>query len=345
MLPVGVRRLRDGAITTGLTSGAEWRSLGGGAMAAGSSNPTGLLLAMYCGLILVASLAGGWLLLAVRLTHTRLQVATSFVAGFMLGVGVLHMIPHAWHQARSIDHTAFWLLVGFVVMFFIQRFFHFHHHDVPDEAPELAEATGFHAAHSKLTHHGHGPTLADKSARRLSWGGAALGLSLHTIIDGIALAASVEAEAQTGSTGWWLGLGTFLVIALHKPFDAMALGALMARGGWSRAARHLLNGLFALVLPVGVGLFYWCARPFADQMPMFMGTALAFAAGTFVCIATIDLLPELQFHAHDRIKLSAALVAGLVLAAGLGPLESTGHDRTPAGRQAPHSNAVPAQVH
>lgn len=308
----------------------------------------GQLLAVYCGLILLASLAGGWLLLAVRLTHTRLQVATSFVAGFMLGVGVLHMIPHAWHQMRSMDRTAGWLLAGFVVMFLTQRFFHFHHHDVPDEAPELAEASRAlptePAAQPAWAHHGHGPTLADKSARRLSWGGAALGLTLHSIIDGVALAASVEAEAQAGVTSGWLGLGTFLVIALHRPFDAMALGTLMARGGCSSAMRHAGNGLFALVLPVGVGLFYLGASPFAGQMPMFVGSALAFAAGTFVCIASIDLLPELQFHAHDRIKLSAALAAGLALAAALSPLETTGHDRSsaPGQRPVPHLNPTQA---
>jgi zinc and cadmium transporter len=33
-----------------------------------------------------------------------------------------------------------------------------------------------------------------------------------------------------------------------------------------------------------------------------------------VCIATSDLLPELQFHRHDRAALSIALVAGIALA-------------------------------
>jgi len=59
-----------------------------------------ILLASYCALILLASLLGGWLPLMVRLTHTRLQVATSFVAGLMLGVGLLHLVPHAWEQFR-----------------------------------------------------------------------------------------------------------------------------------------------------------------------------------------------------------------------------------------------------
>src|SRR6266508_936836 len=98
--------------------------------------PPAALLTIYCILILLASLAGGWIPHLIRLTHTRLQVATSFVAGLMLGVGVLHLLPHAWHQIQSIDRVASWLLGGFLVMFLIQRFFHFHHHDVPDEAPE-----------------------------------------------------------------------------------------------------------------------------------------------------------------------------------------------------------------
>ena len=37
------------------------------------------LLVVYCALVLVASLAGGWLPMMVRLTHTRLQAAISFV--------------------------------------------------------------------------------------------------------------------------------------------------------------------------------------------------------------------------------------------------------------------------
>jgi zinc and cadmium transporter len=43
--------------------------------------------------------------------------------------------------------------------------------------------------------------------------------------------------------------------------------------------------------------------------------ALAFSAGTFLCIALSDLLPELQFHSHDRFKLSVALLAGVGLMA------------------------------
>jgi zinc and cadmium transporter len=286
------------------------------------------LLTVYCVLILLASLAGGWLPLWIRLTHTRMQLATSFVAGLMLGVGLLHLLPHALHETGSIDRCAYWLLAGFLTMFLIQRFFYYHHHDVPAEAPEdhagccPSERRG----QAALEPHDHEHlTLADQSARHLSWVGAALGLSVHTLINGIALGASVEVEAAAGAEAL-LGLGTFLVIFLHKPFDALAIGTLMAAGGWSRTARHWVNAAFALVIPLGVLLFHLGASQYTEAARLFLGSALAFAAGTFVCIAASDLLPELQFHVHDRFKLTLALGAGLVLAIVIGQFEATGHD-------------------
>jgi uncharacterized membrane protein len=53
-----------------------------------SFSPT-LLLVVYCVLVLLVALAGGWLILALRLNHTRLQIAVSTVAGLMLGIALL----------------------------------------------------------------------------------------------------------------------------------------------------------------------------------------------------------------------------------------------------------------
>jgi zinc and cadmium transporter len=278
------------------------------------------LLMVYCLLVLVASLAGGLLPTLVRLTHTRLQTAISFVSGLMLGMALLHLIPHALFQIHDSDRVMEWVLAGFLVMFFLQRFFHFHHHDLPEDDPEDCCH-----GHSEPHTHDHSHTLADKSARQLSWAGTALGLSLHSLLDGLALAAAVLVEAQHGHVGL-AGLGTALVVILHKPFDAMAVSTLMAAGGSSVSARQLMNGLFALATPVGVLLFCVGASQLSDSHPAFLGAALGFCAGNFLCIACSDLLPELQFHSHDRFKLSLALLAGLVVAVLIGSVETTGHE-------------------
>ena len=293
---------------------------------------SGWLLAVYCVFVLFASLAGGWLPLLVRLTHTRLQMAISFVAGLMLGIALLHFLPDADEQLHSLDRTVAWVLGGFLAMFFLQRFFHFHHHDLPEGDPEdCCHHEPAEPDTQDHTHHAH--TLADKSAKHLSWVGTALGLSLHSLLDGLAMAAAVQAGVE-GHAGL-AGFGVALAVILHKPFDAMAVSTLMTAGGSSRFSRQLLNGLFALATPLGAFLFYLGASRFADSNAAFLGCALAFCAGTFLCIACSDLLPELQFHSHDRFKLSFALMAGLLVAVMIGQLEeSRDHGQAPAPSEA-----------
>jgi hypothetical protein len=61
---------------------------------------------------------------------------------------------------------------------------------------------------------------------------------------------------------------------------------------------------------------------------MVVGCALAFAAGVFLCISLADLLPEVTFHTHDRMRLTTFLLLGVTLAYGIGylePVHSHGH--------------------
>lgn len=271
------------------------------------------VLIVYCLAALAASLAGGSLPTLLRLTHARLQTALSFVAGLMLGMALLHLIPHATSATGSLDRTVQWALVGFLVMFFLQRLFHYHQHDLPE--PEL-ESCKCH-----MPDHGH--SHAEPAPSKLTWIGTTVGLGLHSIFDGLALAAAVAAEANGAGL---VGLGTALAVILHKPFDSMAVTTLMQASHSSRRARGLMNSVFALITPLGVALFALGLGGLAESNEAFVGCALAFCAGTFLCISCSDLLPELHFHTHDRVKLSLALAAGLGVSILVGQLETCGHD-------------------
>ncbi len=266
-----------------------------------------VLLAYYSVAIVIVSALGGLIPDWITLTHRRTEIVVSFVAGAMLGVGLLHMLPHSLASEENLAGlqpiAAFrWVLGGFLAMFFIERFFCFHHHDVPDLE---GEENNHHTCHD----HQH---LHSDHTQEFTWSGAAVGLTLHSLLAGVALAASV-CHAPAGS--WAAGLGVFLAIVLHKPFDAMTIAMLMERGGWSPMARCLVNGLFALVVPIGVGLFYLGISPHDPASSSSqIHAAIAFSAGVFLCVAMSDLLPELHFHHHDRVKLSIALLLGLALA-------------------------------
>jgi len=306
-----------------------------------------VLLIGYVVCVLAASLLGGILPLLIRLTHARMQIMLSLVAGLMLGVGVFHLLPHAVaHGAISIDRAAWWMMLGLLFMFFLQRVFSFHTHEVPGEDGVEVEPTHDHSHDHDHAHdhahdhdhshdhdhaapsHAHSHSHGHSHGHALSWGGVAFGLSIHTIIDGLILAGSVASEAHEDTAGGFglFGLGTFLVVVLHKPFDAMSISSLMARGGWSVKARHIVNACFAMMVPIGIGLFFLGQSAFQIEQQAFVGCVLAFAAGNFLCISLSDLLPELQFHHHDRLKLSAALLLGIAMAYGLVFLESHGHE-------------------
>jgi zinc and cadmium transporter len=302
-----------------------------------------LLVAFYAALTLVASLIGGWIPLLARMTHARTQVMMSLVAGLMLGVGVFHMLPHAYAQLGSLDQAVWWLMVGLLGTFFLQRFFHFHQHEAPEALLLDSEASGRrqvpvhgHAHgnrehdhqhdHCDHSHHNHNHAGHSHGKPAMGWMGIAIGLVIHTIMDGVALAAAVESESHVhGATGL-AGLGVFLAIFLHKPLDAMAITALMLRDGWSARSRHLVNLGFSLVCPLGAALFYIGVSQMSGAQTVAVGCALAMSAGVFLCISLGDLLPELQFHSHDRVKLSAALMAGVALAYGIVFLEESGHE-------------------
>lgn len=271
-----------------------------------------LQLVLYCLVVLFASLAGGWLPALLHLNHARLQIAVSLVSGLMVGLALLHLLPHGAEELGSPAKASAWMMGGFLAMFFLQRFLPFHHHEVGEEAHEHE------GGHDQHAHH-PGPT-----AQPLSWVGVALGLSIHSLLDGLALAAAVISGER--GHGVAIGLGTALAVILHKPFGAMAITTLIKAGQRPGRLLHWVNLLFALVTPVGAALFFVGAAHLVRDHPELLGAALAFSAGSFLCIACADLLPELQFHSHDRFKLSAALLAGIGIAVLIGRFGHADHD-------------------
>ena len=287
------------------------------------------LFIIYSICIASASLLGGKLTALVQLTHTRTQLIMSFVAGLMLGVACYHLLPHAIStigSAGAVDQAVWWLMVGLLLMFVLLRTFHFHQHE---HAGEAEHDHGHHHDHSDDGHahetaHSHQHDAATskpaRGAHPLSWVGVAAGLTLHTLIDGIALGAAIQADDTMSASGL-ISLGVFIAIVLHKPLDAMSITSLMHASHYSTRAIAVVNTGFSLMCPLGALLFFWGAGLMGAHQPMLVGSALAFSAGVFLCISLSDLLPEVQFHSHDSFKLTVALILGVALAYGIRYLE------------------------
>jgi len=250
-----------------------------------------------------------------------MQLMVSFVGGLMLGTGLFHMIPHAMAQVKSIDRVMWWVMMGLLATFFLIRLFHFHQHHVAEEPASHTDHPEPHY-HDADRHHDHAEN--DHAHSHYSWLGVFIGLSVHSFIDGLALGASMKADWLHGAHWGLFGLGTFLAIALHIPLDAVTITSIMTKRGWSSFSTSMINGVFAAMCPLGVILFFLGLTQSTLSENLIVGCALAFSAGVFICIALSDLLPEIEFHSHDRLQLSLALVLGISVAYGICFLEA-GH--------------------
>jgi zinc and cadmium transporter len=266
------------------------------------------ILAGYLLLTATAAFLGGASVSLLSLGHRATQVLLSFTGGVLLGVGLLHLLPHAaMALGGDIEATMGWALIGFFAMFLLERAFHAHAH-------HAAESACGHE-HGDHDHHHHAPTPARS---RFAWYGALAGLSLHSLADGAALAAAVNVDAATG-------FATFLAIVLHKPLDAAIITTLLVTAGASLKLRTIVNIGYALVVPIGALGFLQILPLFGGEREAAVGIALALAGGAFVCIAAADLLPEVQFHTHDRVLLTTVLALGLGLAWAMAIVERSTH--------------------
>ncbi|MCA9217539.1 MAG: ZIP family metal transporter [Planctomycetales bacterium] len=314
-----------------------------------------LIVGVYSLLIVTGSLLGGMIPSRFSISHLGMQIILSFVGGLMLGISLLHLLPHSLEHmthsqqivtsvdssiksdqethtdeaskvvtaeqldaavadaqttmskkfARSIAYTFMSAMAGLLGMFYLIRLFHFHQHG--------PVATDDH----DCSHHDHGH-------HHLSWGGVAFGLSVHSLLDGVALGTAVLADARHSATATGLaGFGVFLAVALHKPLDALSITSLMQSSRWSRSSQQAVNAGFAAMCPVGA-LAVMIAGQSAlleSHIDTLVGIALGVSGGVFLCISLSDLLPEVQFHSHDRLKLSGALLLGVAGAYAIGFLE------------------------
>jgi zinc and cadmium transporter len=250
------------------------------------------MLLLFCILIVLASLFGGTVPLFIKPTHRRMQLTMSFIGGVMAGVAILDLLPEALVLGET-KRVMLWLLAGFLAIFLLERFLPSHCHEVTEKE-----------------HHGCG------HEHKLTWFGAFVGLSLHSVLAGVALGAAWQAG------GLPIALGVFLAIILHKPFDGLTLVAMMRIANVAKPKVLAANGVFAFGVPIGVAFFYLGGGASNEAV----SAALAFSAGMFLCISLSDLLPELQFHGHDRMSLTLSLILGLAVSWGVSSLHSHAAD-------------------
>jgi zinc and cadmium transporter len=231
-------------------------------------------LALYLPTVVCISLLGGFLPLLTDLSQKALALLLSFSAGVLLGAVFFHMLPET---GRVLNDNIGWpILGGFLLIFIMERFVFVH-------ACEERECD---------IHQMGIPAF--------------LGISLHSLLDGIALGAGLVLPQ--------LGPVVLLAVIIHKMPDSMSISSILLSAGWQRRKIAILNLLFALTTPVGAILAYLFFRALS---PDNVAIALGVSAGTFLAIATADILPQVH-RIEERNPMTLVLLLGGLSVSWLG---------------------------
>jgi len=237
-------------------------------------SPVVATVATYSFIILLGALAGA-LVVVFTQRATRLVTFLAFAAGVMLGAAFFHMLPEAF---RGGGYPSFSLVpAGFVFLVVLERNFLSHTCEEPLNCTEHA-------------HHGLG--LA-----------AFVGLSVHTLIDGVALGSAVNEG---------VGLMALIAIVSHKVPSSLSLASILKSEGKGTGVILGYATFYGMMVPVGAVLYF--ISDAALRIEKLSPWALAFSAGTFLYIAVSDLLPHVSRHGRERQGRNlVALCGGLLL--------------------------------
>ena len=245
--------------------------------------------------------------MASRLSPQRLQDLTGLAAGLLLASALLIVIPEGFHvsaetasggDAFADDPITLGaaVLLGFIFMLILEGLGV--GHDVHEEH------------HDHVEGHGHGHVHHPTSFSTL-----AVGLTVHALADGLAIAAAAIAGESAFS------FLVALAVVLHRIPAAFSLGVFALHE--TSDSRRAFGGVaaFAVATPLAVLLTYVLLEDATDRL---VALALLFSAGTFVYVATVDTLPSL--HNPETGRRSAALVVAgaLLFSAVFFAFDSTG---------------------
>ncbi len=224
---------------------------------------------LFVAVAAAADLAGAALVTnAHRRGAAPLHFFVALGAGFMIAAAFVRMLP----EATQVPHAFLFVLIGYFGI-------HLFEHTV--------------APHFHFGEEVHADAFLRPSAGWL----AVLGLGVHTLFDGVAIAAGF----MIGPT---LGTLLFLAVLLHKLPEGFAVASIVLATGHSRGTALAAGLALGVCTLLGAALTSLLASEH-------VGYALALSAGVTIYVAASDLIPEVNREGGPA--LAWTVFGGLVL--------------------------------
>lgn len=220
------------------------------------------------------------IMVGVQRLDRVIPLLISLAVGGLFGDALVHLLPEAFEKSTSPALTSFYVILGILLFFALERFLHWHHH--------------WHHEHRS---HSANPVHPVAYINLVSDG-------VHNFLDGLIIGASYLVSVP-------LGMTTTLAVALHEIPQEQGDFGILVHAGFTPRRALLMNFLSAGLAFVGVAISLVVGLNINDYT-VFM---VPLTAGGFIYIAGSDLIPEL--HRERELSGSLAQFSMMVTAIGL----------------------------
>lgn len=257
-------------------------------------------------------LCAGFLALNARTQWIPMLI--SYAIGAMLGAVFLEILPHAFHEANSVETMTATILFGILMFFVLEKLVLWRHchgehceaHAMHTEAEcedrqheasstkfrAVAEKTPTISRHTHSHHHDSG-----RSGMMIM-----VGDTFHNFVDGILIAAAFMLDIRLGAV-------TAMAIIAHEIPQEVGDFLILLHSGYSKKQALLFNLFSSLATVVGGILAYFALQTVQSWIP----TILGLAAASMLYVAVADLIPGL----HKRTELKATLAQVALIGLGI----------------------------
>lgn len=130
---------------------------------------------------------------------------------------------------------------------------------------------------------------------------ALIGIGFHSLLDGIIIGVGFEISFTLGL------IATFSVL-LHEIPEGISTVSVLLHSGYSKKRAILFSWLVAIATPIGAILSYLIIKNINSSI---LGILIAVAAGSFMYVASADLIPEI--HKKSKILNIILIILGLIV--------------------------------
>lgn len=226
-------------------------------------------------IIFAAAVIGAIPPLLGKWNNRQLHLFIAFGAGVFIGAVFFHLIPEAMTGSPDIL-TNFMVLTGFMIVLIVDRLI----------VPRLSAASADEGVNRHL-------------AVSLS---AFAGLSIHSLVAGFSLGAGLVSPQ--------VAFVIVLAIISHKTIAAFSLATMLRLSNIPLKRSILLLAVFSSLTPIGALVSYFMFTTF-NEAHYAIPTALA--AGSFLYVASMNMLPEAFHYSESRLGPLLALSAGIAV--------------------------------